>query len=146
MGLSNLNCVISQVVVHDVWKIFTDCEETKYLLVVVQELFLRSNFSTTEALFEVLKEFNVSLWRNRNARLCEGVSGFLLSVWLGSALELKITKVKHIILKRLSLNWTSEWFCIEVHVHCNSLTPYFWLSWGKGRLKARKYLLGRSLL
>jgi hypothetical protein len=96
--------------VHDVRKIFTDCEETKYLLVVVQELFLRSNFSTTEALFEVLKEFNVSLWRNRNARLCEGVSGFLLSVWLGSALELKITKVKHIILKRLSLNWTSEGF------------------------------------
>ena len=140
MGLSNLNCVISQVVVHDVRKIFTDCEETKYLLVVVQELFLRSNFSTTEALFEVLKEFNVSLWRNRNARLCEGVSGFLLSVWLGSALELKITKVKHIILKRLSLNWTSEWFFIEVHVHCNYLTPYFWLSWGKGRLKRRQIL------
>lgn len=140
MGLSNLNCVISQVIVHDVRKIFTDCEETKYLLVVVQELFLRSNFSTTEALFEVLKEFNVSLWRNRNARLCEGVSGFLLSVWLGSALELKITKVKHIILKRLSLNWTSEWFCIKVHVHCNYLTSYFWLSWGKGRLKRRQIL------
>jgi hypothetical protein len=89
MGLSNLNCVVCQVVVHDIRKVFTDCKKTKYLLVMIQELFLGSNFSTTKALFEVLKKFNISLWRNRNARLCERVSRLLLSVWLGSALDLR---------------------------------------------------------
>lgn len=50
MGFSNLNCVICQIVVHDVRKVFTDCKETKYLLVMIQELFLGSNFSTAKAL------------------------------------------------------------------------------------------------
>lgn len=93
MGLSNLNCVVGQVVMNDVWKLFADCEETKNLLVVIQELFLGSDFATSEALFEVLKKFNISLWRNRNTRFCEGVSWFLLSVWLFAAKDLKKLKL-----------------------------------------------------
>ena len=67
MGLSDLNSVISQVVVDNVWEILANSEEPKDLIVVVQELLLRSNLATTKALFEVLKEFNISLWRDWDA-------------------------------------------------------------------------------
>ena len=47
MGLSNLNCVISQVVVNDEGKILWLAEESQYFAVIVEELLLAWYFTTT---------------------------------------------------------------------------------------------------
>ena len=45
--LIDFNCVIGQVIVNDVRQILTEGEEAEHLTIVVQELLLRSNLTTT---------------------------------------------------------------------------------------------------
>jgi hypothetical protein len=64
---SDLNRVVSEVVVDDVRQLIMDRVKTEHLAVVVKELFLGSNFATTKTLFEVLDKLFVSFWRNWDA-------------------------------------------------------------------------------
>lgn len=86
--LSDFDCVIGQVVVNDVRELLAVGEETQHLAVMVEELLLRGNLATTEALFEVLNQLLVSLWWDRDARLGERIGRCLLGVWLGSSGQL----------------------------------------------------------
>ena len=73
MALSDLDGVISQEVVEDVLVFSRVGEEYKHFSVVVQELFLGSNSSSTEFLLQELEELLVFLWWNWDLRLLEGI-------------------------------------------------------------------------
>jgi hypothetical protein len=45
--LIDFNCVIGQVIVNDVRQVLTEGEEAEHLTIVVQELLLGSNLTTT---------------------------------------------------------------------------------------------------
>ena len=90
--LSDLNGVIGQVVVENVRKVFADGEESQHLSILVQELLLGGNLSTTEALLKVLQKLNVSLWRNWNTTLSEFILWAVLCGWLLSSLFLSQNK------------------------------------------------------
>ena len=73
MTLSDLDGVISQEVVEDILVFSGVGEEHKHFSVVVQELFLGSNSSSTEFLLQELEELLVFLWWNWDLRLLEGI-------------------------------------------------------------------------
>jgi hypothetical protein len=54
MHFSNLNCVIGKVVVNYVWQVFGLAEESEYFSVIIQELFLRWHFATSEGFLHEL--------------------------------------------------------------------------------------------
>lgn len=89
VGLSDLDGVIGQVVVEDVWQVLADSEESEHLSVFVQELLLGGNFAATEALFKVLQKLNVSLWSNWNATVSKRVLWTVLCIWELSSLFLE---------------------------------------------------------
>lgn len=89
VGLSDLNGVVGQVVVHDEGQVFTDRKEAQDLTVVVEELLLGRNLTTAEFLLEVLEHFLVSLGSDWNPGLGESVGGNLLGCRLGLALHLQ---------------------------------------------------------
>ena len=62
MDLTDLDGVIGQEVLPDELKIIALGEESQHFSVVVQELFLGWNSTSTEFLLEELKEFWVLLW------------------------------------------------------------------------------------
>ena len=62
MNLTDLDGVISQEVLPDELKVIAFAEESQYFSVIIKELFLRWNSSTTEFLLEEFKEFWVFLW------------------------------------------------------------------------------------
>jgi len=75
VALTDLESIVTQVVVHDERKIFTLGEEAQDLAVMVQELLLAVNFTTTKLLLKELEEFRVLLLRLRLLGLLEVVSG-----------------------------------------------------------------------
>ena len=64
MDLTDLNGIISQEVLPDELEVIAFSEESQHFSVVVQELFLGWDSSTTQFLFEELKKFWVLLWRD----------------------------------------------------------------------------------
>ena len=62
MDLTDLDGIIGQEVLPDELKIITFSEESQNFSVVVEELFLGWNSSSTEFLLEEFKEFWVLLW------------------------------------------------------------------------------------
>lgn len=83
VALTNLEGVVTEIVVHDEGEILTLGEEAQDLTVVVQELLLAGDFATTKFLLEELEEFRVLLlrlgllalfeivtrWRNRRRQI-----------------------------------------------------------------------------
>ena len=64
MNLSNLDGIISQEVVPHELKILTKGKESQDLSIIVQELLLGCNSSSSELLFKEFKEFLILLWWN----------------------------------------------------------------------------------
>jgi len=62
MDLADLYCVISKEILPDELKIITFCEESQHFSVVVKELFLRWNSSSSKFFLEEFKKFWVLLW------------------------------------------------------------------------------------
>lgn len=79
MGLTDLNGVVSKVVVDDKRSVLVGAVESEHLSVVIKELFLRGNFTTSELLLKVLKHEGISLWGNWDLLVVEGVLRALLS-------------------------------------------------------------------
>lgn len=94
MGLSDLNGVVGQVVVHDERQVLTGREEAQDLTVVVEELLLGRNLATAEFLLEVLEHLLVSFGSDWNPGLGESVGGNLLGWRLGLALHLQRVSAK----------------------------------------------------
>jgi len=82
MAFSDLNGIVSQEIVPHELKVFTDGEKSQNFSIVVQELLLRSNSSSSELLFKELEEFFVLLWWNwslfLNERVLWAVASFSL--------------------------------------------------------------------
>jgi hypothetical protein len=82
MTLSNLDGIVSQEIVPHELKVLTEGEESQNLSIVVQELLLGSNSSSSELLFKELEEFFVLLWWNwslfLNERVLWAVASFSL--------------------------------------------------------------------
>lgn len=72
---SNLNGVVSKIVVDDEWQVFASGEETEHLTVVIQELLLSGNLATTEGLLEEFHHFSITVGGNFLLRLHEGITG-----------------------------------------------------------------------
>jgi len=84
VALTDLAGVVSKEVVPDVGDAVTRShEKSENLTIVVEELLLGSNTSTTESLLEELKEVLVLLGRDRNLALLEGVAWGLTGRSLG---------------------------------------------------------------
>ena len=64
MNLSNLDSVVSQEVVPFELEVSALRVESKNFSIVIQELFLRWNATTSEFLFEELQELWILLWWN----------------------------------------------------------------------------------
>ena len=83
VNFSDLNSVISQVVVDNEGQVFGSSEEAEDLSVVVQELLLGGDFTATEGLFEELLHLTVTLGGNSVLRLAKGIIRSGLSGSLG---------------------------------------------------------------
>jgi hypothetical protein len=96
MNFSDLNSVVSKEVVPHKLQILASCEESKNLSIVVQELFLGCNFSSSELFLEEFEQLLVFFWWDWLAGLYERVFRASLSISLWAA---------HILLlKRLQFN------------------------------------------
>jgi hypothetical protein len=73
MNFSDFDGVVSQEVMPLELQVTTLCVESKNLSVVVQELFLRWNTSSSEFLLQEFQELWVLLWWNWFARIDEGI-------------------------------------------------------------------------
>ena len=89
MNFTDLNSVISQVVVDNIRKVLAACEETEDTAIVVKELLLRGDFATTKSLLKELLHFRVSLGWYLDQRLSKVVNWALLCWWEFNALGLK---------------------------------------------------------
>lgn len=83
MAFSDLNGIVSQEVVPHELEVLADGEESKDFSVVVQELLLRGNSSTSELLLEEFKELLILLWWDWLLSLNEGILWAYLSISLG---------------------------------------------------------------
>jgi hypothetical protein len=77
MALTDLECVVSQIVVHHVGKVLVVDEEAEDLAVVIQELLLRSNLATTETLLQEVSHLGVCHAGHGDLRHHEVVAGRL---------------------------------------------------------------------
>ena len=98
MDLTDLNSVISQVVLYDKRKIFRLAEEAEHFTIVIKELLLASNFTTAEGLFHVLLHLVVTWTGNLNRGLSECIRGDGAAFWLALA---KVLNLKLEILSNL---------------------------------------------
>lgn len=87
MNFSDLNCVVSKEVMPLELEVSTSGVESQYHSVIVKELFLRLNSSTTKLLLQELEELWVLLWWN----------GFLIRgpavLWTGLSFSLVLLNV-----------------------------------------------------
>lgn len=74
VNLSNFNGVVSKVVVHNERQVFALCVEAEDLTIVVQELLLGSNLTTTEGLLKELHHFAIAVGGNLLLGLNESIS------------------------------------------------------------------------
>jgi len=79
MGLTNLNGIISKVVVDDERSVVLSAIETEHLSIVIQELLLRSDLASSEFLLEILEHEGITLRRDRDLRLVKAITGAFLS-------------------------------------------------------------------
>ena len=88
MHLSDLDGIVSEEVVPHELEVLGHGEESQHLSVVVKELLLGSNSSSSELLFEELEKFFVLLWGNWSLALNEGVLWAVASItlWLAEIL------------------------------------------------------------
>lgn len=75
MDLSDLDSVVSKVVVDDEGQVFTSGVETENLTIVVQELLLGGNLATAEGLLEELHHLAITVGGNGSLGLHEGIIG-----------------------------------------------------------------------
>lgn len=94
VDLSNLNGVISQEVVDNVWEIIAFGEEAEDFTVVVQELLLGWNFTTAKGLLLVFAEFAIVGTGNLDLRLSEVIRWLAGGLWLWLSKILKNRGVK----------------------------------------------------
>jgi len=71
VNFSDLNGIVGKEVVPDELEILGHGEESQHLSIIVQELLLGSNSSSTKLLFKELEEFFVLLWGNWSLALNE---------------------------------------------------------------------------
>jgi len=79
MGFTDLNSVVSQIVVDDKRSVLVGAVESEDLSVVVQELLLRGYLTASKLLLEVLEHESITLGCNWDLLFVEGVSGAFLS-------------------------------------------------------------------
>ena len=68
MNFTDLESIVSQIVVDNEGKVIALGEEAEHLTVVIQELLLRFNFAAAEALLHVVSHFRILLWLIRSLR------------------------------------------------------------------------------
>ena len=78
VNFTDLESIVSQIVVDNEGKVIALGEEAKHLTVVIQELLLRLNFAATEALLHVVSHLGVLLWLVGSLRDDEVVIGVRL--------------------------------------------------------------------
>ena len=81
VDLADLYGIVSQVVVDHIWKIIANSEETEHLAVMIQELLLGCNLTTSKGFLEELLHLSVLLWCNLDLRLSEVVVWASLARW-----------------------------------------------------------------
>ena len=81
VDLTDLYGIISQVVVDHIWKIIANSEETEHLAVMIQELLLGCNLTTSKGFLEELLHLSVLLWCNLDLGLSEVVVWASLARW-----------------------------------------------------------------
>jgi hypothetical protein len=79
MGLTDLNGIVSQVVVDHKRSVLVGTVESEDLSVVIQELLLRGNLATSELLLKVLEHESITLGGNWDLFVVEGVLRQFLS-------------------------------------------------------------------
>jgi len=90
VNFSDLNGVVSEVVVNNEGEVFALGEEAEDLAIVVEELLLGSNLAATEGLLEELLHLVIALGGNFLLGFDESITGRGLSVSLGSSEVLKL--------------------------------------------------------
>ena len=81
VDLADLYGIVSQVVVDHIWKIIANSEETEHLAVMIQELLLGCNLTTSKGFLEELLHLSVLLWCNLDLGLSEVVVWASLARW-----------------------------------------------------------------
>ena len=89
VDLTDLNGIVSQVVMDNKRKTIIFGEETQNLSVFIQKLLLRGNLAATKALFKELLHLRVSLWRYFDQGRCKVVNWALLRWGKWASLVLK---------------------------------------------------------
>ena len=82
MDLSDFAGVVSQVVVDHEWQIVASDKESEYLAIVVEELFLGEDLSSTESFLEELLHLVILFSGDLDLGLSESVRWHLLCIWL----------------------------------------------------------------
>ena len=81
VDLADLYGIVSQVVVDHIWEIIANSEETEHLAVMIQELLLGCNLTTSKGFLEELLHLSVLLWCNLDLGLSEVVVWASLAGW-----------------------------------------------------------------
>ena len=81
VDLADLYGIVSQVVVDHIWEIIANSEETEHLAVMIQELLLGCNLTTSKGFLEELLHLSVLLWSNLDLGLSEVVVWASLARW-----------------------------------------------------------------
>ena len=81
VDLADLYGIVSQVVVDHIWEIIANSEETEHLAVMIQELLLGCNLTTSKGFLEELLHLSVLLWCNLDLGLSEVVVWASLARW-----------------------------------------------------------------
>ena len=89
VNFTDLESIVSQVVVDNEGEVIAPSEEAKDLTVVIQELLLRFNFAATEAFLHVVSHLGVLLWLVGYLRGDEVVGGIRLRWIQRSSLTLQ---------------------------------------------------------
>jgi len=121
VNFSNLDGIISQEIVPLELEVTTWCEESKHFSVVIKELLLGWNSSSSKLLLKEFEEFWILLWWNWNARSNESV------FWAHLSFRLRLShideKFSGILISVIDSNSSSANSDIE------SYAEIFWLEW-----------------
>jgi len=116
MAFSDLNGIVGKEVVPHELQVLAHGEESKDLSVIVQELLLRWNSSSSELLLEEFEQLLVLLWGNWLKGVDEGVLWANLSVSLGLA---NVLYKKRLQLIQKFKYWNKS--CLNGYLHRNIL-------------------------
>jgi len=136
VNFSDLDGVISQEIVPLKLKVSTGGEESKHFSVVIEELLLGWNASTTKLLLKEFKELWVLLWWNRFARVCESILWACLSFRL--SLSQIVEKFSGIDISVIDSNSSSADSDIK------SYSEVSWLEWHFGAVLLQNHLSAKE--